>query len=264
MFYESQLHEQSCFVTLTYSNEFLPECGTLKPSDFTLWLKRIRKAVEPRRLRYFGVGEYGDNSERPHYHAILFGLSPLEAELVERTWGRGHVRVDEFNEVTAQYVAGYVVKKLTRPDDPRLNGRHPEFSRMSLRPGIGHGAMGILANSLLNDTGVDDYLRRGGVPTHLQIGRKSVPIGRYLRKALTDIMQQSGVLGHSQHVLDWLNYAQGMEASAEVQALQIRQGGDPKNSFVTNRTSVLKSWEGKLRNIEAREKINKARQRKPL
>ena len=73
---ESYEYSDNTMVTLTYDDEHLPRLddgrGTLVPKDFQDWLKRFRKAVEPRRVRYFGVGEYGDQLWRPHYHVILF------------------------------------------------------------------------------------------------------------------------------------------------------------------------------------------------
>ena len=65
---------ESSFITLTYDDENLPENGSLCPSHVRDWLKRIRKKVEPRKLRYFLVGEYGDETKRPHYHVALFGV----------------------------------------------------------------------------------------------------------------------------------------------------------------------------------------------
>lgn len=84
-------------------------------------------------------------------------------------------------ERSAQYIAGYVVKKMTRPDDPRLLGRLPEFARMSLKPGIGAGAIPDVASALmqykLEASGRD-------VPNSLRHGSRLLPLGRYLMKRL--------------------------------------------------------------------------------
>lgn len=129
--------------TLTYAPEHEPPDGSLSPRHMQLWLKRLRRLLPPTRpIRFFGCGEYGDETFRPHYHVALYGVAPLETELVQSSWGMGHVHLMELNAETAQYLCGYVVKKMTSPDDPRLQGKHPEFTRMSLRPhGIGAGAV---------------------------------------------------------------------------------------------------------------------------
>jgi len=135
---EQRSHEFSSFATLTYADEHLPRGQTVVPKHTQDWLKRLRDLLGPTRpIRYYLVGEYGDESQRPHYHAALFGLSHLEHETLARSWPMGHTLLGTLTKESAQYVAGYVTKKMTAPDDPRLNGRHPEFARMSLRPGIG-------------------------------------------------------------------------------------------------------------------------------
>ena len=53
-------------------------------------------------------------------------------------WSQGIVELGELSGATIGYTAGYVTKKLTSPTDIRLAGRPPEFSVMSLRPGLGH------------------------------------------------------------------------------------------------------------------------------
>ena len=109
------------------------------------------------RLRYYLVGEYGDTTERPHYHICLFGYPPCaygQTRLfknerpccawcsgLQDTWSQGNVFSAELNELSIQYCAGYVTKKMTSHEDIRLNGRHPEFARMSNRPGIGVPAL---------------------------------------------------------------------------------------------------------------------------
>lgn len=183
---ESFTHKENCFVTLTYDDDHLPAGGHLEPRSVQLWLKRARKELYPRRFRYFLVGEYGDVSRRPHYHLSLFGVSSLSrnadtGEYFERsaarTWGKGFVQVAEFNELTAQYVAGYVVKKMTHANDPRLLGLSPEFARMSRRPGLGATAMGTISKALL-DAGLS--WETGDIPHELRIGGKRIPLGRYL------------------------------------------------------------------------------------
>lgn len=249
MFYESQLHDQCCFVTLTYSEDHLPALRSVVPRDLQLWLKRLRTAVEPRRFRFFAVGEYGDESSRPHYHAILFGLGPADRDAIDAAWqGKGLTATFEFNEFTAQYTAGYTVKKLTRKDDPRLNGRHPEFARMSNRPGIGADAMRLLAQSLHTDFGLDEIISTGDVPTHLKMGKKTLPIGRYLRKKLREEMAMPE--GYNDAAKEIFSRTE----SEKLQALWLSKGGGQGNSTLTTRQVLIDKWEGKIRSIEWRDK----------
>lgn len=177
---EAGLHQQSAFVTLTYAD---PAPWELQPRDLQLFLKRLRSSY-PAPLRFFGVGEYGDKTFRPHYHLALFGLSFLDEGFVDKAWQLGFVHCGELNTQSAAYIAGYVCKKMTGKDDPRLEGRHPEFARMSLRPGIGRRAMAGVASGLVNDGGSKALLASGDVPGAARVDGKLMPIGRYLKGAL--------------------------------------------------------------------------------
>lgn len=183
MMLEAAVHPASSFITLTYNEENLPDAGSLQPTDLQLWLKRIRK-IYPHTLRYYGVGEYGEQTERPHYHVALFGHDPRDTEAVKRTWHLGHSYTGELTLQSAQYIAGYVTKKLTSPDDPRLAGRYPEFARMSLRPGIGAPGLPAVAAALQNKHGWDEIGARADVPGMLRHGGRTMPLGRYMRLRL--------------------------------------------------------------------------------
>lgn len=184
---ESLTHEKNCFVTLTYDDDHLPDGGSLQPKDTQLFLKRLRKSTG-QYLRYFLCGEYGDRTFRPHYHLALFGLDISDLESIKNVWHHGHVVVGDLNPQSAGYIAGYVTKKMTSKDDPRLAGRYPEFSRMSNRRGIGYNALQFIHESLVTEYGESLYDLKldGDVPQVLKHGNKSYPLGRYLRNALRD------------------------------------------------------------------------------
>lgn len=188
MYLESLCHDHSSFVTLTYSDAELPHGGTLEPKHVQSFLKRLR-AAHSRPLRFFAVGEYGDHTHRPHYHLALFGLSALDGHLVDRSWAKGHVHVGDLTPSSANYIAGYVVKKMTHASDDRLGGRHPEFGRMSLRPGIGAPAMTVLRDALNNQTGLTELRQTGDVPRQLRLGRQAIPLARYLRAKLREALE---------------------------------------------------------------------------
>jgi len=185
MFLESLCHDHSAFVTLTYSEKDLPHGATLEPPALQAFLKRLRSS-HPRPLRFFGVGEYGEHTHRPHYHLALFGLSVVDRHLVDRAWPQGFVHAGDLTPAACNYVAGYVVKKMTHASDPRLGGRHPEFARMSLRPGIGAPAVQVLRDALNNQHGLSEIRSTGDVPRTLKVARKSIPLARYLRKKLRE------------------------------------------------------------------------------
>lgn len=244
MFLESLTHDGSCFVTLTYSDDYLPSDGSVRPADAQLWLKRFRKRIAPERVRFYLVGEYGDESWRPHYHSCLFGVGPECAPIVESTWGMGHIRVDEFNQTTAQYVSGYVTKKMTRFDDDRLGGRHPEFARMSNRPGIGAAAMSVIAEDA-------DRIRTesGDVPYYLMTGKKKIPLGRYLRRKLRE------ELGISEDEIEAFKRAYILEKSSEMRKLREDTALlDPEAGSSIKRALAKKS-EQAIRNLTARSKV---------
>jgi len=156
------LHDLNVFLTLTYDDDHLPPGGSLVKKDFQDFMKRLRFQHDGR-IRYFAVGEYGDQLSRPHYHVCYFGTFPSDAKRLRslsaerfatyesaswnRIWGKGHIHVGELTYASAQYAAGYIFKKLhgklgedhyKRVDaDGVWHPIEPEFARMSLRPGIG-------------------------------------------------------------------------------------------------------------------------------
>ena len=198
MILEQARHEKSCFVTLTYADEEIPltdvlgmPVPTLNTEDPKKWLKNLRRAVHPTVLRYYYVGEYGDESGRPHYHVALYGLGVEDTEIIGKAWqvgktekSRGFVYVGELTMESAQYVAGYVTKKMTNKDDSRLLGRDPEFARMSLKPGIGALAVEPIRDALTTSGGVKLLEEEGDVPSVMRHGGKDFPLGRYLRGKL--------------------------------------------------------------------------------
>ena len=193
---EAAQYKDNSFVTLTYDEEKLPSDLSVSPRVLQLFMKRLRKAY-PVKLRYFGCGEYGDQTMRPHYHLALFNFASCErgqtrfsrhgtpccapCSMVAQAWGLGNVMLGTLEPKSMAYVAGYVTKKMTSADDQRLEGRLPEFARMSLRPGIGLGMMDDLA-SVLMEHKLDEKMI--DVPTSLQHGTKQWPLGRYLRRKL--------------------------------------------------------------------------------
>lgn len=149
-FHEAQLHERSCFVTLTYDESHLPYGGSLVKEHFQDFIRSLRKRVGVA-LRYFACGEYGARWGRAHYHFILFGFDFSEdryvcgrrdggevyrSPLLESVWFRGRCEVGSATFESAAYVARYVATKL---GDAALVGREPEFLLMSRKPGIGRG-----------------------------------------------------------------------------------------------------------------------------
>lgn len=129
--HERQYHELSCFLTLTYDPLHIPEDGSLNPRDFQLFMKRLRKEHAKNnkgaKIKFFYCGEYGDGLERPHYHAILFGVDfsdkkkhsqnargdqIYKSEILNKMWGLGHVWIGQTTHESAGYVARYCLKKI--------------------------------------------------------------------------------------------------------------------------------------------------------
>nr|QJB19312.1 MAG: replication initiator protein [Microvirus sp.] len=99
--------QNSVFLTLTYSDENLPDNGSLKKRDLQLFFKRLRKTIKTK-IKYYACGEYGEKALRPHYHAIIFTDDKINTL---PSWGLGHVHHGTVTLDSARYVAQYVNKK---------------------------------------------------------------------------------------------------------------------------------------------------------
>lgn len=180
--HEAKLWPSSYFVTLTYSDEFLPPGGSLCLRDVQLFMKRLRKyckSTKDNPVRFFLGGEYGDENKRPHYHALLFnvrfddlrrigknarGEDLFTSDALSGLWsvdGRtmGHVSLGAVTFDSAVYCAKYALKKVTGDAafaayevfdaDGVIHNRRPEFAVMSRRPGIGAGYYAKFGNEVL-------------------------------------------------------------------------------------------------------------------
>lgn len=165
---EMKYHDEACFVTLTYSDDFLIQynyrrrdtgevgtASTLFKKHYVDFIKRLRKAYPGSDIRYVLCGEYGEQSDRPHYHAIIFGFKPHDlivysynkrnqplyiSEELNRLWRLGFCIVGDVTKDSANYVTRYVTKKLYSDlgsESYQAIGRIPPFIVSSKRPAIG-------------------------------------------------------------------------------------------------------------------------------
>lgn len=126
--HEAQMHQDNCFITLTFSPESLKKRQnpfTVDKRDFQLFMKRLRKRYGDS-IRFFHVGEYGEKNRRPHYHALLFGHTFADKELftksggvslyiskeLQKLWPYGFSTIGDVTFESAAYCARYCLKKI--------------------------------------------------------------------------------------------------------------------------------------------------------
>jgi len=66
------------------------------------------------------------------------GTVQYRSDLLEKSWPFGYSTIGDMSWDSAQYVAGYVMKKITGEKAPdHYGGLEPEFIRVSRMPGLG-------------------------------------------------------------------------------------------------------------------------------
>lgn len=161
------------FLTLTYDDTKVPsktvknektgevKTGlTLNKKDLQDFMKRLRDHYKHhynhQGIRYYACGEYGETTQRPHYHICLMNTA-IHTELkklkntesgdalytneeIQKIWGMGNIAIGELNWETAAYTARYIMKKqLGKGSEEfyKIMAKEPEFTVMSRKPGIG-------------------------------------------------------------------------------------------------------------------------------
>lgn len=160
---EALRSKENYFITLTYDDFHVHknEDGalTLFKPDLSAFMKRFRSRLEyltgETGVRFFGCGEYGEKTFRPHFHICVFnaplsstlrlegknklGQALFSSDIVDDSWSFGHTAIGELSWNTAAYTARYTLKKAGGKDNHFYEklGVEPEFVNMSRRPGIG-------------------------------------------------------------------------------------------------------------------------------
>lgn len=172
---ELAYHENAWFLTLTYDDEHIPyrytwDTGTgeiitenysLRYEDLQGFWKRLRRYIEYHKLgnskiMYYAAGEYGGQTHRPHYHAIVYDLPIKKEDLkvykkergnvyyncewIKKIWGNGFVVLSAATWNSMSYTAGYTAKKVYGKEGKEFYkelGILPERPMMSTKPAIG-------------------------------------------------------------------------------------------------------------------------------
>lgn len=141
---EAKHQKEAWFITLTYAQETIPlldtttgeivrgmennrqnMCESLNDGDLITFINSVKKAqarewkslqrkdiVKPE-IRYYAVGEYGEQFGRPHYHLIVFNLwESLANEIrLEKIWKKGRVETEALSPALIHYATGYIYEK---------------------------------------------------------------------------------------------------------------------------------------------------------
>lgn len=120
-------HSYSYFVTLTYSDEYLPFFGVYKDD-----VKRFVQSLKKYNCRYVLISEYGGRYCRPHYHLNLFfdEMPGNVFSLIEDNWSMGIIHCEVANDKQLNYIAKYHSTKILSNDVYRFKD-YPVFFRVN-------------------------------------------------------------------------------------------------------------------------------------
>ena len=234
--HEAKMHEYNSFITLTYSDEHLPEDYSVSKREWQLFMKRLRKDLNCK-VRFFMGAEYGPQTLRPHYHALIFGYAfpdrkyhstgprgdrLYSSEQLDRAWPYGERNlIGDVTPQSARYCAGYAMKKIsgdraaahytrTHPRSGLTVQVQPEFQLQSL--GLGRDWF----DNFKDDAFPSDFLVIDG---------RQVAVPRYYfnklreeeKDALTRVRKQKAAQPNKK----WNRSPERLKVRAEVQASRL-------------------------------------------
>lgn len=136
IYYEMRYQEHpGWFITLTYDERHVRRTAdgrlSLRFKDVQLYLKKLRKAKYY--AKYICVGEYGSQTQRPHYHMLLWTDCP--AEKLEDFWTSskdrskmGAFHIGRISMASAMYTLKYIIQPKQKQEDG-IEKTRAQFSR---------------------------------------------------------------------------------------------------------------------------------------
>lgn len=148
----------------THTHEEKSTTASLSKGDLRGFTKRLNEHARRKfgkGVKYYACGEYGDRTQRPHYHIAVYGEDFSDdrqkwkrsngnqlwrSSRLHELWPHGDADIGELTFESAAYIARYIMKKITgvkaaehyRRTDERGEEYWlvPEFNVMSRRPGL--------------------------------------------------------------------------------------------------------------------------------
>lgn len=206
LMHERKYHDLACFLTLTYDNHNLPNPPSLDHRHWQLFMKRLRKFhhynnPDAPPIKFYMCGEYGGNTNRPHYHAIVFGLDFADKRPFKKgkrgdqiytsaklndLWSLGYCWIGSVTYQSAGYVARYCLKKVggdqakehyqyVDVDTGEVTQLSPEYMRCSKGLGERH---------------FEDFHRDMYVRDFVTVEGKEAPIPKYYDRKLKSLNEE--------------------------------------------------------------------------
>lgn len=178
---ERKYHSHNYFVTLTYRPELQPV--SVERDDLIKFNKRLAYYCGGM-PKFYAVGEYGDESALAHYHLAIFSDKDIFNKIL-KSWEFGRVGIEHMEDSRCKYIAGYVAKKMNKPDDPRLQGRKPEFCMCSRRPALGFFLLYDILERMVTDANFRKIMLSHIFPPYsIMLGDRKIMLPRYVREKL--------------------------------------------------------------------------------
>lgn len=120
------------FLTFTYDEKHVPRIEgklSLRFKDVQRYMKRLRKAKYY--VKYIVVGEYGAETQRPHYHGLIWTNAP--DKVLQDEWYFGRVHFGIMTMQSAMYTLKYIIQPKVRQSESEVR----EKTRAQFSKGLG-------------------------------------------------------------------------------------------------------------------------------
>lgn len=165
--HECNYHEDNLFLTLTFDDEHLPDDLSIHKKDLQDFFKRLRKDINPKKIKYYACGEYGERLGRPHYHSIIHGLgvNKNDKEIVKSNWLYGFCYFGSVTYDSARYVSDYIGKKYYgKFQKDKYGDKQPPFQLQS--KGIGKQYCLDHKEQIISNQGITVRGNEVGIPRY--------------------------------------------------------------------------------------------------
>lgn len=154
------------FFTLTYTDDNIPKTSkgeeTLVKSDLQAFMKRFRSNVDYHcdkngldhwSCQFYACGEYGTQTQRPHYHVLVFNCPPWIADylhsLIKKSWKLSDLE-PQLIMVTDLKLVFYITKYISKINQQKLHLRDEDKIKYYLHNSLLSGAR-EMAEKLMTD-----------------------------------------------------------------------------------------------------------------